>query len=47
MMEVRLTAEAQADFQRLPLVIRLRVAAILERLSVWPRISGAKPLRGD
>lgn len=40
-------AEAIADYQRLPLVIRLRVAAILEKLKQWPQVSGAKPLRGN
>ncbi len=41
-----MTAEAQADYLRLPLVIRTRVAAIIERLRPWPGVSGAKPLRG-
>jgi mRNA-degrading endonuclease RelE of RelBE toxin-antitoxin system len=46
-MDVRMMAEAIADYQRLPLVIRLRVAAILEKLKQWPQVSGAKPLRGN
>jgi mRNA-degrading endonuclease RelE of RelBE toxin-antitoxin system len=45
-MEVRMTSEAQADYQHLPLVIRSRVAAIFERLMHWPKVSGIKPLRG-
>jgi hypothetical protein len=32
-MEVRLTSEAQAAYQRLPLVIRSRVAGVFERLT--------------
>jgi mRNA-degrading endonuclease RelE of RelBE toxin-antitoxin system len=46
-MDVRMMAEAIADYRRLPLVIRLRVAAILEKLEQWPQISGAKPLGGN
>jgi mRNA-degrading endonuclease RelE of RelBE toxin-antitoxin system len=44
-MEVRLTREALAEYRRLPLVIRVRVAALLERLKKWPNVSGAKPMR--
>jgi mRNA-degrading endonuclease RelE of RelBE toxin-antitoxin system len=44
-MEVRLSAEAIEDYRHLPLVIRARVTAILEKLQHWPRVSGAKPLR--
>jgi mRNA-degrading endonuclease RelE of RelBE toxin-antitoxin system len=46
-MEVRMKAEALADYQQLPLVIRARVAAVIERLGLWPGVSGAKPLRGS
>jgi mRNA-degrading endonuclease RelE of RelBE toxin-antitoxin system len=43
----RITAEAQMEFQDLPLRIQARVARIFERLNDWPEVSGAKPLRGD
>lgn len=46
-MEVRLTAQALKDYQRLPFVIRSRVAAIVARLEAWPNVSGAKPMRGE
>jgi mRNA-degrading endonuclease RelE of RelBE toxin-antitoxin system len=46
-MDVRMTADAQTDYRNLPLVIRSRVAAILEKLVNWPQVSGAKPLRGN
>jgi mRNA interferase RelE/StbE len=46
-MEVRMTGQALADYQQLPIVIRSRVVAIFERLRLWPKVSGAKPLRGN
>ena len=45
-MRVLLSAEAQADLDALPVVVRVRVLAIFERLMTWPRVSGAKPLSG-
>ena len=45
--EVRFTAEAQQDFDSLPLVIRARVQEVLGRLARWPEVSGTKPLRGE
>lgn len=47
MADVIITAEAQEQFQELPLVIQLRMEKLFRRLSDWPNISGAKPLRGD
>lgn len=44
---VVLTKEAEADFVRLPATIQARVTHVLERLTAWPSVSGAKPLRGD
>ena len=44
-MEVRMTADALADFRRLPLSIRARVVDLLRRMAEWPNVSGAKPLR--
>jgi mRNA-degrading endonuclease RelE of RelBE toxin-antitoxin system len=44
--EVRLTREAQGDYDALPLPIRQRVLLIFQRLRHWPAVSGVKPLRG-
>jgi mRNA-degrading endonuclease RelE of RelBE toxin-antitoxin system len=46
MAEVLITPEAQRQFNRLPLPIMARVQGIFERLLNWPKVSGAKPLRG-
>jgi mRNA-degrading endonuclease RelE of RelBE toxin-antitoxin system len=46
MVRVELTREAQANFDSLPVTIRIRVDAILHRLTQWPEVSGAKPMRG-
>ena len=46
-MEVRLTAEAAEQLDELPLPIHARVLRIIERLRLWPEVSGAKPLRGS
>lgn len=43
---VLLAADAQREFDELPLVIKARVIAVVERLARWPAVSGAKPLRG-
>jgi mRNA-degrading endonuclease RelE of RelBE toxin-antitoxin system len=47
MVSVRFTAEASAEFESLPVTIKARVLAVLERLKHWPDVSGAKPLRGE
>lgn len=47
LMPVELTPEAAHAFAQLPRVIRARVELILVRLEQWPRVSGAKPLRGN
>lgn len=47
MSNVRLTAEAREQFDRLPGAIQPRVTRILRRLGDWPEVSGAKPLRGE
>lgn len=44
---VRITASAQAEFDALPPTIRARVAAVFARLTNWPDVSGAKPLKGN
>ncbi len=46
MAKVVLTPEAREQVDRLPAIIHLRVLRVLERLAHWPRVSGAKPLRG-
>ena len=46
-MRVVYTPEGLADLEKLPTTIKLRVAAIVERLERWPEVSGAKPLRGE
>jgi mRNA interferase RelE/StbE len=46
-MRVVYTPEGLADLENLPTTIKLRVAAIVERLERWPEVSGAKPLRGE
>lgn len=45
-MPVRILPEAFEQIKALPLSIHLRMIGILERLESWPRVSGAKPLRG-
>jgi mRNA-degrading endonuclease RelE of RelBE toxin-antitoxin system len=44
---VVLTPRAAKELDGLPLVVQIRVLTLLERLAKWPRVSGAKPLRGD
>ena len=44
---VLITPPAQRKFERLPLPIMGRVQRIFERLTDWPKVSGAKPMRGE
>ena len=44
---VTLEPAASEQFGRLPERIKSRVMGIIERLSYWPEVSGAKPLRGN
>jgi mRNA-degrading endonuclease RelE of RelBE toxin-antitoxin system len=44
---VRILPGAFRQIEQLPLPIHRRVLAVLERLEAWPRVSGAKPLRGS
>jgi len=46
MANVTLTREAAEGLEDLPLVIHSRVLSLLERLTNWPAVSGAKPLTG-
>ena len=41
-----MTADGLSDYRRLPLPIRARVVELMRRVADWPRVSGAKPLRG-
>jgi mRNA-degrading endonuclease RelE of RelBE toxin-antitoxin system len=43
---VQITLEAQAQFDALPKVVGARMEKVLVRLEKWPKVSGAKPLRG-
>jgi mRNA-degrading endonuclease RelE of RelBE toxin-antitoxin system len=45
-MPVRILPDAYRQIEALPVGIHHRVLGILERLERWPRVSGAKPLRG-
>lgn len=47
MASVLLTPAARGDFNALPRRVKARVLGIIERLTAWPAVSGAKPLRGD
>ncbi len=46
-MRVLLSPDGQGDFDALPATIQARVIGIIDRLSEWPSVSGAKPLRGE
>jgi mRNA-degrading endonuclease RelE of RelBE toxin-antitoxin system len=45
-MRVAFTESAEQEFDALPSVIQARVRRLLVRLGSWPRVSGAKPLKG-
>jgi len=45
-MEIRITIDAQKEFDKLPTIIKIRVRNIFIRLQRWPRISGYKALTG-
>lgn len=47
MVVVRLATDAQEDFQSLPLTMQVRVRDVFVRLTQWPNVSGAKPLRRE
>lgn len=46
MAEVLITSEAFEQAQDLPKPIRARIRQLVNRLADWPKVSGAKPLRG-
>ena len=45
-MKLTMTREAVKGLEELPLAIHSRVLKLLERLTRWPAVSGAKPLTG-
>lgn len=47
MADVKYEAAAREQFEQLPARIKTRVHGVAERLTNWPNVSGAKPLRGD
>ncbi len=47
MATVTITPAAARHLEVLPLPIQARVLRVFERLAHWPRVSGAKPLRGS
>jgi len=47
MADVLLTPEAAKQLDELREPIRRRVVGLLERLTDWPNVSGAKPLSGQ
>ena len=44
---VTITPAAKVELDAVPLVIRNRIVNVFERLTKWPAVSGAKPLRGN
>ena len=46
MARVTLTRDAAQGLEDLPLLMHARVLSLLERLTNWPAVSGAKPLTG-
>jgi len=47
MAKVLLTPEAIRDLDALPTTMRVRVNSVLDRLKLWPEVSGAKALRHE
>ena len=47
MSDVKLTAAAAKQLTQLPMIMKARIAKILERLEHWPEVSGAKALSGN
>lgn len=45
-MRVLIAPDAQDEVLGLPVTMRARLDAIITRLESWPKVSGAKPLRG-
>lgn len=47
MADVRLSEMAVEQLEKLPTIMKARVARIFERLENWPQVSGAKTLSGN
>lgn len=47
MPQVIFSQEGRADFDALPVTIQARVLGIVDRLALWPAVSGAKALRKE
>jgi mRNA-degrading endonuclease RelE of RelBE toxin-antitoxin system len=47
MAHVVLTLAATAELDRLANPIHARILKLIDRLQLWPNVSGAKPLRGE
>jgi mRNA-degrading endonuclease RelE of RelBE toxin-antitoxin system len=47
MVKVTVTPDALREIERLPRPIQQRILNVLIRLSRWPAVSGARPLRGS
>lgn len=46
MATVLISADAQQQFEALPVTVRLRLEKLFVRLQNWPNVSGVKSLRG-
>lgn len=46
MYELRINAAARSEFEFLPRRMQPRVQDVFTRLTGWPNVSGAKPLKG-
>jgi mRNA-degrading endonuclease RelE of RelBE toxin-antitoxin system len=46
-MKVSLTEEAAVALDDLPIKVHARVLKILDKLTMWPKVSGIKRLAGD
>jgi mRNA-degrading endonuclease RelE of RelBE toxin-antitoxin system len=45
-MDVLITPGAQREFDKLPTLVKTRLLKVFERLKQWPRVAGAKALKG-
>jgi mRNA-degrading endonuclease RelE of RelBE toxin-antitoxin system len=47
MASVIITDGAREQLVQVPVVIRMRILSIIDRLEKWPAVSGAKPLKRE
>lgn len=45
-MDVPITPGTQREFEKLPTLVKTRVLKVFERLNNWPKVTGAKALKG-